>query len=222
MHAAQESAAMSVFRWIFAVIAIALLLSVADGTLLRWGNMPPRPVIVKPIEPDSELSHLMYEAGKASRAENHQRAAELYTKALDIEPGPDVISQDLHALRGSEYNYLGMPEKAYADFDAAIRTYYYRVSDYYRMSDRAIRAYMGRGYAAMNLNQYARAKTDFDVVLKELPNDVPRSSSTLAWRGGTWQGLGDREHALADYKAALALDPKNGHARKALKDLGEP
>jgi tetratricopeptide (TPR) repeat protein len=178
--------------------------------------MPPRPVIVNPIEPDSELSHLMYEAGKASRAENHQRAAELYTKALDIEPGPNVISQDLHALRGSEYNYLGMPEKAYADYDAAIRTYYYR------MSDQAIRAYMGRGYASFYLNQYTRAKADFDVVLKELPNDVPRSSSTLAWRGGTWQGLGDREHAVADYKAALALDPKNGYARQGLKDLGEP
>lgn len=202
--------------WIGIVFALAIAISLADGTLWKLWNMPPRPVIVKPIEPDSELAHLMYDASEASRAGDHRQSAELYTKALAIEPGPNVISQDLHALRGSEYNYLDMPEKAYADYDAAIRVYYYR------MSDSAIRAYMGRGYAAMNLRKYARAKDDFDVVLKELPGDVPRSSSTLAWRGAAWQGLGDREHAVADYKAALALDPKNEYARKGLKDLGEP
>jgi tetratricopeptide (TPR) repeat protein len=206
----------SIAGWIGIVFALAIIISLADGTLWKLWTMPLRPVIVNPIDPDSELAHLMYDASKASRAGDHRQSAELYTKALAIEPGPNVISQDLHALRGSEYNYLDIPEKAYADYDAAIRVYYYR------MSDSAIRAYMGRGYAAINLRKYARAKDDFDVVLKELPDDVPRSSSTLAWRGAAWQGLGDREHAVADYKSALALDPKNEYARKGLKDLGEP
>lgn len=48
----------------------------------------------------------------------------------------------------------------------------------------AIRAYMGRGYAAVQLQRHARA--------------------------------------VADYKAALALDANNAYARNALKDLGEP
>ncbi len=81
---------------------------------------------------------------------------------------------------------------------------------------------MGRGYAAVDLGQYRRAKQDFDVVLNELPNDVPRSSSTLAWRGAAYQGLGDRERAIADYKAALALDPTNAYAQTGLKDLANP
>ena len=203
--------------WVGIVFALVIAISIADGTLWKLWNMPPRPVIVKPIDPDSELARFMYDAVKASRSEDHRLSAELYTKALAIEPGPNVISQDLHALRGSEYNHLGMPDKAFADYDAAIRVYYYEP-----LSGSAIRSYMGRGYAAMNLKKYARAKDDFDVALKALPNDVPRSSATLAWRGGTWQGLGDRERAVADYKAALALDPNNKYARDALSNLGEP
>jgi len=35
-----------------------------------------------------------------------------------------------------------------------------------------------------------------------------------------WIGLGDRARAVADYKAALALDPKNARAREALSALG--
>jgi tetratricopeptide (TPR) repeat protein len=209
---------MSVLRWVFAVLAIAVLLSVADGTALRLWSMPPRPVIVNPIMPGSELSRLMAAARKASRAEDHKQAAELYTQALAIEPGPNVISQDLHAMRASEYNFLGIADKAFADYDTAIRTGYHGRP----MSTAAIRAHMGRGYAAVNLEQYARAKDDFDVVLKEVPDEMPRSSSTLAWRGAAYQGLGDRERAIADYKAALAIDPSNSYARNGLKDLEQP
>jgi tetratricopeptide (TPR) repeat protein len=205
---------MSVLRWVFAVVALAVLLAVADGTVLRLWNMPPRMAIPKPIVAGSELSNLMADARKAWRDNDHRRAAELYTKALAIEPGPNVISQELHALRGSEYNYLNMAKEAFADYDQAISIRYYAP-----LTDKAIRAYMGRGYAAVGFKQYARAKDDFDVVLKAVPNEVPRSSSTLAWRGAAWQGLRDRERAIADYKAALALDPDNAYARNGLKDL---
>ncbi len=212
---------MGVLRWILtvvgAVVALALLLSLADGTLMRFITMPQLPAIVRPIEPGSQLSRLMAQARQASRAQDHAQAIDLYTRALAIEPGPNVISQDLHALRGSEYNSLGKAPEAFADYDAAIRVEYHAP-----LGAPAIRAYMGRGYAAVQLQNYARAKDDFDVVLKALPDDVPRSSATLAWRGAAHQGLGDRARAIADYKAALALDPNNAYARTALKDLGEP
>ncbi len=204
-------------RLIFAIVAIAMLLAAGGGTVMRLWDMPALPVIVKPIEPGSEMSRLMADARTASRADDHQKAVELYTRALAIEPGPNVISQDLHALRGSEYNYLNMPDKAFADFDAAIRIVYHAP-----LSEPAIRAYMGRGYASLQREQYARAKDDFDVVLKALPNDVPRSSSVLAWRGNAHHGLRDRERAVADYKAALALDPNNVLARDNLAVLEKP
>lgn len=212
---------MRVLRWIGAVLVIAMLLAIADGTLLRWWNMPSRMVIHAPLpfKPYSEeVLNIMKAARAASRADDHKRAVDLYTQALALEPGPNTATRDLLALRGSEYNYLNKSEQAFADYDAAIRMGFYGRPT----TDGALRAFMGRGYASVNLAQYARAKQDFDAVLKELPNDVPRSSATLAWRGAAYQGLGDRAHAIADYKAALALDPHNSYAKDALKDMAAP
>jgi tetratricopeptide (TPR) repeat protein len=110
-----------------------------------------------------------------------------------------------------------MPAQALADYDAALRIGYSG-----QMSDEAIYAHMGHGYALLELGQYRRATEDFDLVLQHLPNEVPRSSSTLAWRGTAYHSLGDRERAIADYKAALALDPENATARDGLKSLQSP
>jgi tetratricopeptide (TPR) repeat protein len=191
-------------------VSIAIALGLAGFALAQ----PKLPAVVKPVLPESELGKLMTAAHKASRAGDSRQAVELYTKALAIEPGPNVISQSLHALRGSQFLSLAMAEQGFSDFDAAIRTGYDPP-----LSTEAIRAHMGRGYASVNLGQYARAKDDFDVVLREVPNEKPRSSSALAWRGAAYQGLGDRERAITDYRAALAIDPDNRYAREALKDL---
>jgi hypothetical protein len=203
------------------------------GRVYQWFNPPGCPIRaqsarVDPVKAqsaiadtvvtaDGEVGWLVQEALAASRARDHRRAAELYTQALAIEPGPNVTSRDLHAGRGSQYNYLRMPAQAFADYDAALRIGYSGP-----MSDEATRAHMGRGYALVGLGQYRRATEDFDLVLQHLPNEVPRSSSTLAWRGSAYHSLGDRERAIADYKAALALDPQNATARDGLKSLQNP
>ena len=202
-------------RLILVVVAIAMLLAASGGTLLRLWDPVPSPLAFKPFS--EEVWGLMQAARAASRANDHKRAVELYTQALALEPSPNTVSRELLALRGGEYNFLGKAPEAFADYDAAIRVEYHAP-----LGDQAIRAYMGRGYAAVQLQRYARAKDDFDVVLKVLPNDVPRSSATLAWRGAAHQGLGERARAVADYKAALTLDANNAYARDALKDLGEP
>ena len=82
------------------------------------------------------------------------------------------------------------------------------------------RAYsnLGRGYALLQLKQYRRAIDDFDEVLKA----VPRSSTALAWRGSAHEGLGNRDKAVADYKAALAIDPSSEGAVDGLRALNEP
>jgi tetratricopeptide (TPR) repeat protein len=49
---------------------------------------------------------------------------------------------------------------------------------------------------------------------------LPQSSNVLAWRGAAYQGLGDRERAIADYKAALTLDRTNRTAQAGLQSLG--
>jgi tetratricopeptide (TPR) repeat protein len=183
----------------------------------RVNPVKAQPAIPDTIAADGEIGRLVQEALAASRARDHRRAAELYTQALAIEPGPNDTSRDLHAGRGSQYNFLRMPAQALADYDAALQIGYSGP-----MSDEVIYAHMGRGYALLELGQYRRAKEDFDVVLQHLPNEVPRSSTTLSWRGLAYHGLGDRERAVADYKAALALDPNNPRIRSGLKEVQGP
>ena len=155
-------------------------------------------------------------ARKADKVGDYATAAAHYSQALKLEPGPNSASVDLLIWRGSEYNSLDdAAAKAFPDFDAAIKDGYPTGPH----TDRGLRAFMGRGYAALKLGKYAAAKTDFDAVLKVLPNDVPRSSHVLAWRGAAYQGLRDRDHAIADYKASLALEPNYDYPRNGLKDL---
>ena len=67
----------------------------------------------------------------------------------------------------------------------------------------------------LHLKQYRRAIDDFDAVLKV----VPRSSNALGWRGEAYQWLGNGPRAIADHKAAVAIDPKNPNALSGLKQL---
>ena len=139
----------------------------------------------------------------------YKRAIERYSEAIRLDP---KIANH-YAARGSAYNYADMPKEAYADYDKALQIGYP-----IPIPRETARLHMGRGYAALQLEQYKAAKDDFDFVLKE----VPRASTALAWRGSAHQGLGDRARAIADYKAALAIDPNNKRARDNLKDLETP
>jgi cytochrome c-type biogenesis protein CcmH/NrfG len=51
---------------------------------------------------------------------------------------------------------------------------------------------------------------------------VPRSSNAQAWRGTAYQGLGKGSEAVAAYKEALTINPKNESALGGLKSLGVP
>jgi tetratricopeptide (TPR) repeat protein len=141
----------------------------------------------------------------------HDKAIERYSEA--IRKNPKIANY--YRERGSAYNYLGRYTEALADYDKAIPIGFSFSSLFPReeaMSN------LGRGYALLQLEKYRRAIDDFDVVLKV----VPRSSTALAWRGAAWQGLGNRDKAVADYKSALAIDPKIERAIVGLKSLDEP
>jgi tetratricopeptide (TPR) repeat protein len=139
----------------------------------------------------------------------HDKAVERFTEAIRR----DAKVTTYYRERGSAYNYLGKYEKALADYDKALALGF-------KVSLPREEAYsnLGRGYALLQLKQYKRAVDDFDVVLKA----VPRSSTALAWRGAAYQGLGNREKAVADYKSALAIDSDSERAIDGLKSLDEP
>jgi tetratricopeptide (TPR) repeat protein len=136
----------------------------------------------------------------------HEKAVERFTEA--IRRNAKVTTY--YRQRGSAYNYLGKYGEALADYDKALaRGFIVSLPREEAYSN------LGRGYALLQLKQYKRAVDDFDVVLKV----VPRSSTALAWRGAAYQGLGNREKAVADYNSALAIDSNSERAIDGLKSL---
>lgn len=136
----------------------------------------------------------------------HEKAVERYTEAIRR----NATVTTYYRERGSAYNYLGKFQEALADYDKALELGYAfpfpRETSY---------SNLGRSYALLRLKQYRRAIDDLDAVLKV----VPRSSNALGWRGEAYQWLGNGPQAIADYKAAVAIDPKNPNALSGLKQL---
>ena len=143
----------------------------------------------------------------AARA-NHQAAIRHFSEAVRLNPKMTRA----YLERASEYNYVQMFREARQDYDFVLADQQERR---FLPPHTIGLAYLGRGYAALHLNDYRGALADFDQVLKTMPD----SSNALAWRGGAHQGLGDREGAEADYKSALAISPSNAYARDNLKAL---
>jgi tetratricopeptide (TPR) repeat protein len=149
------------------------------------------------------------EAGVYQKLGQHDKAVERYSEA--IRKNPKIANY--YRERGSAYNYLGKFKEAHADYDKALALGY--PAPWPRET---ACSNLGRDYASLKLEDYRRAIDDFDAVLKV----VPRSSNALGWRGAAYQGLGKTPEAIADYKASLAIDPKNERALEGLKSLGQP
>src|SRR5665213_1039923 len=107
-------------KWIIAVAALLVVVGVG-GWLVPHMMLGKLPADVKPIAVDSDLWRAMQAAYAAERAGDYKGAVGLWTQALTIEPGPNMISDTLHAERGSAYNFLDMPKEAFADYDTALR-----------------------------------------------------------------------------------------------------
>ncbi len=78
-----------------------------------------------------------------------------------------------------------------------------------------IRALIARGGAYARTDQIDRAITDYDTVLRLDPT-LPDIFNA---RGELWRKKGDRPHALADFGAALKLNPQHEAARANYKSL---
>jgi tetratricopeptide (TPR) repeat protein len=136
----------------------------------------------------------------------YELAIEKFGEAIRLEPNKRKYYVD----RGSALNYIGRYSEARADFTQALA-----ITDKYAPARDVAMANLGRGFSELELGLFQAAIDDFDVVLKA----VPRSSNALAWQGSAYEGIGDRDHAVAAYKAALGIDPKNARALEKLKVL---
>jgi tetratricopeptide (TPR) repeat protein len=142
-----------------------------------------------------------------SERTNYAMAIEKFDEAVRLEPK----ERKYYMERGSALNYLARYGDAQADFTQALAV----TNDKYTSARERARANLGRGYAELELGLFQLAIEDFDVVLKA----VPRASNALAWQGSAYEGLGDTGRAIAAYRAALAIDPKQARAVEKLKSL---
>jgi|SRR5690348_8769329 len=100
---------------------------------------------------------------------------------------------DAYVNRGDDYADRSMPEKAIADYTAAIKRDPTRDD-----------AFAGRGIQYYKSQDYKHALADFDAAIKLNP-DV---AVDWAWRSRTKGQLGDADGANADEAHALQLNPQ--------------
>ncbi|NVN88279.1 MAG: tetratricopeptide repeat protein [Rhodopseudomonas sp.] len=101
---------------------------------------------------------------------------------------------DLYNQRGGEYYEKGQYELAFADFDEAIR-----------LDPSSSLAYMNRGFTNWATKHYDRAIADFS---EDIRLGSKRNDQGYINRGNVYAEIGDRDHALADFGAAIQIHPE--------------
>lgn len=77
--------------------------------------------------------------------------------------------------------------------------------------------YFGRGNLFLTIGEYQKAVNDFTEALSHQAPDA----LTLSRRAQAYEALGQRDHALDDFRAALDADPKLESAREGVARLTE-
>jgi tetratricopeptide (TPR) repeat protein len=105
------------------------------------------------------------------------------------------------------YSAINEKEKALADYTAAIE-----------LNPNMVEALYSRGIVYSDLDdKEEKSLADFSRAHEISPNDA----GVLAYRGIVYYQMGNNEKALADFNAALALDPQNKNALTGLKLMKE-
>ncbi|MCB0354064.1 MAG: tetratricopeptide repeat protein [Bdellovibrionales bacterium] len=124
---------------------------------------------------------------EAQQKENYFKARELFSRAIDKEPG----NGEAYFLRGSAELHLNYLDRAIKDFSRALQ-----------LDPSLVNAYFNRGAALAKKGLYKAAVTDFSKSLELRPNDV----EALRERGLARQNDGDRFGAIEDFEKAIQLN----------------
>ncbi len=167
-------------------------------------------VMLQPVSlPEQDAAHekieerrkaLLQEALQLQQAEDLEKALQVVTQALELDP----LYDRAHALHGDILFDRGDYEKALAvlheglDWDAE-RT------DIHNLM----------GFCYFKLGEHKKAIQNFEQVLRFNPG----SAIDYANIATNYRELGDREKAVAYYRLALELDPDIGFARENLERL---
>ncbi len=158
----------------------------------------------KSIALNSRYALALFNRARLNQADGAQneRAIEDVTRSLDINPRftPALsLRADLRAALG--------------DHAAAIQD----LNQLVALETRNQSAYVRRARSRVETRAFDEAKADADRALEILP----RSPEALIERGRAWEGKGDPQAAIRDYRAALEMQPGHEAARSHLTRLGE-
>lgn len=151
------------------------------------------------IAPDYPICHLCL-GGALSRVGRVQEAEREFRLAMTADPGNPAVHIQLGSIREYEKNY----DTAIAEYRKAAAL---NDTTAYGMIGRVL--FLKKDYAAA-VNELKRAE-EFE----------PANPQNHELHGEALQGLGDRDRAIAEYKEALSLAPKELDARLNLAGVQE-
>ena len=187
------------------------------------------------------LATALDDAWKACNAPQLSPAARIANCTTIIESARTRRAAQAQALAARGFGYLSQKDldRAFADFDAAVRrnpklavAYYYRGAIQMERDPKRALADINK---AISLNpkdpDYFRERSTIYAKRKEYPRAIadltvaiglarkpPKSEYFL--RGAAYQDSGQRDKAIADFQASLVLDPDNEVLRRHLIHLG--
>jgi tetratricopeptide (TPR) repeat protein len=158
-------------------------------------------ILVYPPEDHAKVQALL--GPDADEDENRRRAL----ATAQIETQTDAHNPYAWWNLGSNLNYFDRYEEAAAAFDQA-RTL--------GLPWRMIWYQFGPYRAYYNVGRYQEVIDLADAALRR----APQLEESLIWRGWARFSLGDRLGAVADFREALAQNPRSTEARAALESIG--
>jgi tetratricopeptide (TPR) repeat protein len=121
-------------------------------------------------------------------------------------PDPHGVASS-YVSRGRAYLKKGRGDQAMADFEKAIG-----------IEPEAPAAYGNLGLIYYDMRRYDLALANFSKAI-ELAGPDAHAVDYLR-RGVAYEASGERDKAIADYRAALKLDPGDAESKKGLQRLG--
>jgi serine/threonine protein kinase len=164
------------------------------------------------IQLDPKNANYVFERGRTNMwKKDYISAIADFSDAIRLSPS----SSYYYSQRGAAHFQRADYDRALSDYEQAIKL---APSELYHYRERAD-VYIGRAdaNASTRTADLNRAKADMDYIISRgvsvLPGDYEK-------RGLIFEKLGNRNEAIADYRAALARDSSRTISRQALQRLG--
>ncbi|MBE9167820.1 tetratricopeptide repeat protein [Pleurocapsales cyanobacterium LEGE 06147] len=184
--------------------------AIEDYTLaIRYGQGKDKErtlAIRQDLNPDFDKAESYYHRGQAyAKLNQHKRAVEDYTEALEKYHLPQAKAAKYHYARADAFYALKEYKKAKQDYTQYLS--YNADAPGYREGNQIAEAYRKRANARFELGENQGAIEDY-TYYADVTRDT-RTAEVYFERGNAFRDAGDRQNAAVDYEQSLYLDGNN-------------